>query len=120
MRGPRARTDPAGHSRPSLTLPVLTSGAARLWRVITSNENTELQSILDEDASRAKLRSADGRGPLFWAHEAGNEEAMKILIDAGADEEAQDADGKTCTEFEHGKMTEYMRKLNEAREKEWQ
>ena len=83
MRGPRARTDPAGHSRPALTLPVLTSGAARLWRVITSNENTELQSILDEDASRAKLRSADGRGPLFWAHEAGNEEAMKILIDAG-------------------------------------
>jgi len=120
VRGPRARTDPAGHSRSALTLPVLTSGAARLWRVITSNENTELQSILDEDASRAKLRAADGRGPLFWAHEAGNEEAMKILIDAGADEEAQDADGKTCTEFEHGKMTEYMRKLNEAREKEWQ
>ena len=32
--------------------------AVRLWRVITSNENSELQTILDEDASRASLRSA--------------------------------------------------------------
>jgi hypothetical protein len=83
----------------------------RLWRVITSNENSELQSILDEDESRALLRSADGRGPLFWAHEANNEEAIEMLKKAGASEDFQDADGKTCTNFEHGKMTEYMVRL---------
>ncbi len=27
---------------------------------------------------------------------------------AGASEDWTDADGKTCKEFEHGKMTEYM------------
>jgi len=85
-----------------------TSFLRRLWRVITSNENTELQTILDEDATRATLRSADGRGPMFWAHEANNEEAMEILKKSGADEHWQDADGKTCTNFEHGQMTEYM------------
>ena len=83
----------------------------RLWRAITSNENSELQSILDEDESRALLRSADGRGPLFWAHEANNEEAIEMLKKAGASEDFQDADGKTCTNFEHGKMTEYMVRL---------
>lgn len=51
---------------------------------------------------------SDGRGPLFWAHEANNEEAIELLKKAGADMEEGDADGKTCTDFEHGKMTEYM------------
>ena len=68
-------------------------GAARLWRVITSNENTELQSILDEDASRAKLRSADGRGPLFWAREYGRARIAAKLVAAGADADARDAHG---------------------------
>ncbi len=35
-------------------------------------------------------------------------QAIAMLRAAGADEAWQDADGKTCTEFEHGKMTEYM------------
>jgi len=96
-----------------------TEMTTRLYNVITKNENQELQSILDEDNARSHLRSADGRGPLFWAHEANNEEAIEMLKKAGASEDWQDADGKTCTTFEHGQMTEYMRKLNEAREKEW-
>ena len=33
---------------------------------------------------------------------------MEILKKSGADEHWQDADGKTCTNFEHGQMTEYM------------
>lgn len=91
-----------------LSVPCFRCSAHRLWRVITSNENTELQTILEEDPSRALLRAADGRGPLFWAHEASNEEAIELLKKHGAEEDAADADGKTCTNFEHGKMTEYM------------
>jgi len=41
-----------------------------------------------------------------------------MLKKAGASEDWTDADGKTCKEFEHGKMTEYMRKLNQARAEE--
>ena len=85
------------------------------------------QKLLAEDESSASVRAADGRGPLFWAHEAGNEEAVELLKvlescsnnnrsiydsdepqAAGAQEDWTDADGKTCKEFEHGKMTEYM------------
>jgi hypothetical protein len=35
--------------------------------------------MLSEDESASTVRAADGRGPLFWAHEAGNEEAVEIL-----------------------------------------
>eukprot|EP00960_Hanusia_phi_P013002 379895-Hanusia_phi.AAC.7 len=43
-----------------------------------------------------------------------------MLIDAGAQEDWQDADGNTCKNFPHGQMTEYMKKLNEARQKEFE
>mmetsp|Transcript_14505 Transcript_14505/g.34357 ORF Transcript_14505/g.34357 Transcript_14505/m.34357 type:complete len:166 (+) Transcript_14505:28-525(+) len=92
----------------------------KMWRLITSNENSELQKLLEEDESNALVRSADGRGPMFWAHEANNEEAITMLKAAGAKEEWEDADGKTCSTFEHGKLTEYMRKLNEARAAEYE
>ena len=35
--------------------------------------------MLAEDESSATVRAADGRGPLFWAHEAGNDEAIELL-----------------------------------------
>ena len=38
----------------------------------------------------AHVRAADGRGPLWWAHEHKNEEAIELLQAAGCDEEAQD------------------------------
>ena len=64
--------------------------------------------MLAEDEDIAAVRAADGRGPLWWAHEAKNEEAMEMLKAAGADENWQDADGKTCKDFTHGQATEYM------------
>jgi ankyrin repeat protein len=102
-------------SRHVLTTALLPA-RGRLYHLITKNENQELQTVLDEDNSRAALRAADGRGPLFWAHEANNDEAIEMLKKAGASEDWQDADGKTCTNFEHGQMTEYMvRVLRRAR-----
>lgn len=35
--------------------------------------------MLDEDEDLSSVRAADGRGPLWWAHEANNEEAIEIL-----------------------------------------
>lgn len=87
----------------------------RLYHLITKNENQELQGVLDADKNAALVRSADGRGPLFWAHEANNDEAIEMLKKAGASEDWQDADGKTCSNFEHGKMTEYMVRTGRAR-----
>lgn len=64
--------------------------------------------MLAEDEDIASVRAADGRGPMWWAMEAKNDEAIEILKAAGADENWQDADGKTCRDFTHGQMTEYM------------
>ena len=72
-----------------------TLSLGRLYNVITKNENQQLQSILEEDNTRSHLRSAD-------------EEAIEVLKKAVASEDWQDADGKTCTTFEHGQTTEYM------------
>ena len=39
------------------------------------------------------LRSADGRGPLFWAYEAGSGPLVEWLLARGADERARDVIG---------------------------
>jgi hypothetical protein len=41
------------------------------------------------------MRAADGRGPLFWAHEFDNEAIIAALVNAGADTFAKDKQGLT-------------------------
>ncbi len=38
-----------------------------------------VQKMLDEDEDISAVRAADGRGPLFWAHEAKNDDAIELL-----------------------------------------
>merc|ERR1712130_1064260 len=46
------------------------------------------------------LRSADGRGPLFWAYEFGHDEAIKLLLELGVDGEMKDANGQKPSQME--------------------
>eukprot|EP00499_Haloplacidia_sp_CaronLabIsolate_P007005 CAMPEP_0196779682 /NCGR_PEP_ID=MMETSP1104-20130614/6526_1 /TAXON_ID=33652 /ORGANISM="Cafeteria sp., Strain Caron Lab Isolate" /LENGTH=366 /DNA_ID=CAMNT_0042149865 /DNA_START=1 /DNA_END=1101 /DNA_ORIENTATION=- len=71
-----------------------TEETTRLWEVISSGDEKELERLLDENAARARLRSEDGRGPLFWAHEYGQEAMVELLVRHGADAEAEDVGGK--------------------------
>ncbi len=41
------------------------------------------------DSCYAKMRAADGRGPLFWSHEFYNQEIIDALVSAGADIKAR-------------------------------
>jgi len=41
------------------------------------------------------LRSADGRGPLFWAYEYNIQEAIELLETFGVDPNVRDREGKT-------------------------
>ena len=66
----------------------------QLWNVISAGNAEELKAILDSDASAASTRSGDGRGPLWWAHEYGKPEIVKMLLEAGADPNERDGDGK--------------------------
>jgi hypothetical protein len=82
----------------------------KLWQAISSADMEKLKSILDEDETAATARASDGRGPLFWAYEYKNDEAIALLKEAGADENSKDADGKTCTQLENaGEATEFMK-----------
>jgi dolichyl-diphosphooligosaccharide---protein glycosyltransferase len=46
----------------------------------------------------AHVRSADGRGPMWWAHEAGNERIIKFLKKLGVREDRTDENGLTPAE----------------------
>jgi hypothetical protein len=79
----------------------------RLWNVIMSGNTAELQEILESDDTAAKARSADGRGPLWWAHEYGQPDMVKLLVAAGSDPNDRDGDGKRPAEVTNVGPTEY-------------
>lgn len=58
-------------------------------------DSMTIRQMLNEDSSAAFVRSADGRGPLFWAYEFGHTEAIELLEQLGVDNMATDANGMT-------------------------
>ena len=57
------------------------------------DESEKLKMVLTKNPGLAQIRSADGRGPLWWAYESGNSDIVKLLKMAGAREDARDANG---------------------------
>jgi ankyrin repeat protein len=64
-----------------------------MWDLIHRNDVESLQDWLEVDPSAVYMRSGDGRGPLWWAHEYDRDEIVEILIGAGADPAAKDSSG---------------------------
>ena len=67
--------------------------SAKLKKLIAANAVDEIAHLLANEPELANLRSADGRGPLWWAYEAGKTEVAALLLAAGADPEATDSEG---------------------------
>ena len=72
-----------------------TEATSLLWTACSRRDVPLLKKALKTDPSIAFLRSADGRGPLFWAYEFGDVEAIEILEKLGLDPLAKDANGLT-------------------------
>ena len=65
-----------------------------LWQLIYEDKADELGAWLAQEPEVATMRAADGRGPLFWAHEYERAPIAAMLVEAGADPEARDKDGR--------------------------
>jgi len=79
-----------------------TDQTTRMWQVVTHNRVLELSDWLEDYPEVAFIRSKDGRGPLWWAYESGNQDIIDILLDAGVDPSAEDASGITPIELSGG------------------
>jgi hypothetical protein len=86
-----------------------TALTTRLWQIISNGETGELESLLTDDPSVVKVRSSDGRGPLWWAHEYQQPLMVQLLLEHGASPDEQDADGKKPSEINRVGPTEFSK-----------
>eukprot|EP00227_Mantoniella_beaufortii_P020574 CAMPEP_0197589040 /NCGR_PEP_ID=MMETSP1326-20131121/10114_1 /TAXON_ID=1155430 /ORGANISM="Genus nov. species nov., Strain RCC2288" /LENGTH=152 /DNA_ID=CAMNT_0043153933 /DNA_START=13 /DNA_END=471 /DNA_ORIENTATION=- len=68
---------------------------SQAWQDIAHGNVKAVLESIGGDSCYAKMRAADGRGPLFWSHEFYNQKIIDALVSAGADIKAKDKGGKT-------------------------
>jgi len=72
-----------------------------MWEVIKRLEAEEFMNILATNPEMAHIRSKDGRGPMFWAHEYGRKGMINVLQKLGVNEDREDANGIKPTDITH-------------------
>lgn len=99
--GGHGTANPAGKQFQSATTKQWadTADTTKMWKLIHEDDVDQIKAVLKKDPGMAKIRSGDGRGPLWWAYEAGNEEVVKLLKKNGARDDARDANGVKPTEM---------------------
>jgi len=66
-----------------------------MFDLIKMNEFDSLAMLLEQTPVYAHVRSKDGRGPMWWAHEHGRKRIVKVLKSHGVSEKLRDKDGMT-------------------------
>jgi len=66
-----------------------------LWKLISNNDVKELMQHLANSPENAHRRSSDGRGPMWWAHEYGRKNVIRVLKKLGVSSDLKDAKGMT-------------------------
>lgn len=64
-----------------------------MWKIVTTNAVADLERWLQQDPGAAWLRSADGRGPMWWAFESKNQDIVTLLMKAGVPHTDKDKNG---------------------------
>lgn len=64
-----------------------------IWNLINNHDVAGVQAILAKDPDSVRYRSKDGRSALHWAYEYNYPDLVDLLLAAGADPEAVDAEG---------------------------
>ena len=68
---------------------------SKLWQMISQGRIQELAESLQQYPELGHLRSADGRGPMWWAYEKGNKDMIRLLKKFGVSDGLKDARGLT-------------------------
>jgi len=68
---------------------------SNLFDLIKMGDVETMTAVLNEQPAYAHVRSKDGRGPMWWAHEHGNKQIIKLLKSKGVSEKLRDKDGMT-------------------------
>jgi dolichyl-diphosphooligosaccharide--protein glycosyltransferase len=66
-----------------------------LYELIKTKQLSQLEALLKNQPAIAHMRSKDGRGPMWWAHEHGRPMMIKVLKTHGVSEKLRDKDGIT-------------------------
>lgn len=75
-----------------------------MWEIIKDGEIQEFYALLQEHPELAHIRSADGRGPLFWSHEYSRPKMIDILKQLGVSEDRTDSNGVKPTDITHKRI----------------
>merc|ERR1712194_961050 len=67
----------------------------QIYELIQQRQLEELAALFQEQPKLAHIRSKDGRGPMWWAHEHGRPYIVELLKSHRVSEKARDRDGIT-------------------------
>eukprot|EP00962_Isochrysis_galbana_P059092 scaffold32517_cov105-Isochrysis_galbana.AAC.2 len=77
-----------------------TPALTNCWQAMSSGDTDKLIDVFVQGGREmAFSRSADGRGPLYWAYEFKMVDALALLMELESDEEAEDIEGKRPRDF---------------------
>ncbi|KAL7566259.1 hypothetical protein ACA910_011319 [Epithemia clementina (nom. ined.)] len=77
-----------------------TEQSTMMWEFIHNGNINAIQSLLKEEPWWAFLRSADGRGPMWWAFEKRNNEIVQYLMSLGVPHNDRDKEGLTPADLQ--------------------
>lgn len=72
-----------------------TEATSQVYEMIVSRQLEQLSMLLQDQPEYAHVRSKDGRGPMWWAHEHGRPYIVQLLKSHGVSEKLRDRDGIT-------------------------
>merc|ERR1719253_1055011 len=76
-----------------------------IWEAVSSGSTDNLINILIQNRDYAQHRSTDGRGPVFWAYEFKNVDALAIFMNLKVPMDSEDIDGHPPQKFFDGDAT---------------
>lgn len=72
-----------------------TETTTSMWEYISQDRIADLRDLILLSPSAPHVRSEDGRGPMWWAHEFGRTKIIELLKRLGVSETRKDGNGLT-------------------------